>query len=135
MGALCYSTKIKLHETDAAGFIFFSNLFKIAHDAYEFLLAEIGFPVADILSKSDYKLVIVHAEADFFYPLKVNDEIVVKIELEKIAKTSFILYYNIIDISKKTVAEVKTVHVSIDKINSRKKPLSKEFETALKDYL
>ena len=135
MNKLHYETKIKLHDTDAVGIIFFSNLFKIAHDAWEFVLDRIGFPIKDILDKLDFKLVIIHAEADFLYPLKVNDDIIVKIKVEKIAKTSFKLYYNIMDISHKTVAEVKTVHVCIDKKNSRKKPLSNEFITALKAYL
>jgi hypothetical protein len=33
-----YQTTIRLHHTDAAGVVFFSNLFVIAHDAYESFL-------------------------------------------------------------------------------------------------
>ncbi len=41
-----YKTKISLHDTDAAGIIFFANQFKIVHDAYEDLLESFGFPDA-----------------------------------------------------------------------------------------
>ena len=51
MNIFYYQTKIKLHETDAAGVIFFNNLFKIAHDAYEALLEKINFSIKEILEK------------------------------------------------------------------------------------
>ena len=38
-----YQAKIKLHDTDAAGLLFFSQQFEIMHDAYEALLEKIGW--------------------------------------------------------------------------------------------
>ncbi len=38
-----YHHKVKLHETDAAGILFFSHQFEMIHDAYESLLEKIGF--------------------------------------------------------------------------------------------
>ena len=69
-----YQTKIKLHETDAAGLLFFSNQFKLVHDAYEELLETIGLGFAELIRNKDYFLPIVHAEADFKLPLFVDDE-------------------------------------------------------------
>ena len=38
MGTFIYKTEIRLHDTDAAGPLFFANQFTIIHDAYEQLL-------------------------------------------------------------------------------------------------
>ena len=38
-----YKTQIRLHDTDAAGILFFANQFSIIHDAYELLLEEFDF--------------------------------------------------------------------------------------------
>ena len=63
-----YQTTIRLHQTDAAGVVFFSNLFVIAHDAYESFL-ESHLPLNAILSDGVYIIPIVHAEADYLLPL------------------------------------------------------------------
>ena len=49
-----YQTKIKLHDTDAAGVIFFANQFKIIHDAYESLLEGIEFGFANLIRNKDF---------------------------------------------------------------------------------
>ena len=81
-----YQTKIKLHETDAAGLIFFSNQFKLMHDAYESLLETIGFGFSDLIRKCDFFLPIIHAEADYKKPLFVGDvlEIQVKVAVQRL---------------------------------------------------
>ncbi|MCA9407426.1 MAG: acyl-CoA thioesterase, partial [Candidatus Omnitrophica bacterium] len=59
-----YQTKIKLHETDAAGLLFFSNQFKLIHDAYESLLESLGLSFQELIRNKNYFLPIVHAESD-----------------------------------------------------------------------
>jgi len=118
-----YQTKIKLHETDAAGILFFSNQFKIIHDAYEGLLERIGFSFADLIRTKDFFIPIVHSESDFKSPLFVGDLIEVQITVEKVGKTSFTLFYKLLDTSQKLVGTAQTVHVTIDKTTRKKIPL------------
>ena len=54
-----YKTIIKLHDTDAAGILFFSHQFEIIHDAYETLLEKIGFGFAELIRHKDLFLPIV----------------------------------------------------------------------------
>ena len=53
-----YQTKIKLHDTDAAGILFFANQFKMVHDAYEGLLEMIGFGFAELIRHKNFFLPI-----------------------------------------------------------------------------
>jgi len=130
-----YKTKIKLHETDAAGVLFFTSQFKIAHDAYEVFLTQIGYPIYSFISDLDYFLPIVHAEADYFSRLCVGVDLSVKVGVEKIGDSSFTLRY-IFEISEgKKVGEVKTVHVSLDKKSRKKITLPHDLRSALTDHL
>ena len=135
MSGFNYETRIKLHETDAAGILFFSNIFKITHDAFEEFLDDIGFPMSDILEKLDFDLVIVHAAADYMSPLKVDDQVSIHLNVEKIGTTSFILIYTVKGVKDKIIGKVKTVHVCIDKKSGKKKAVSEEFKSVLKAFV
>lgn len=115
-----YKTKIKLHETDAAGLLFFSNQFKIIHDAYEALLENIGFAFGDLIKNKDFFLPIVHAEADYKMPLFVGDVIEIQVRTINVGNTSFIFDYTLLNHNNEIVGTAKTVHVTIDKISGKK---------------
>ncbi|MHC5121434.1 MAG: acyl-CoA thioesterase [Planctomycetota bacterium] len=87
-----YQTTIRLHHTDAAGVVFFSHLFVIAHDAYETFL-ESHLRLNAILSEGVYIIPIVHAEADYLLPLSLSEKIRVELCLEQKGSSSFDLGY------------------------------------------
>lgn len=126
-----YKTTIKLHETDAAGLLFFSQQFKLIHDAYEELLDSrgIGFPV--MLREKSYFLPIVHAESDYKKPLFVGDRLTIEVIVSHIGETSFSFSYRLLKNSKILVGTAKTVHVTISKKTGKKIPLPKEMRKAL----
>lgn len=118
-----YKTVIKLHETDAAGLLFFSHQFKLVHDAYEALLDSIGYSFAFMIRKASFFLPIVHAEADYKAPLFVGDHITIQVTVAKIGRTSFTFAYDILDKKSKRVGTAQTVHVTINKKTGTKIPL------------
>ncbi len=128
-----YTTKIRLHDTDAAGIIFFANQFKIIHDAYEDLLEKFGWGFAHMLKGSRYFLPIVHAESDYITPVFVGDEIVIAIRIGHIGKTSFSFEYTL-KRAKTLVGTAKTVHVTIDQKTRKKIPLPAALRHALEQY-
>ena len=128
-----YQTKIKLHETDAAGLLFFSNQFKIVHDAYESLLERIGFGFADLIRNQKFFLPIVHCEADYKAPLFVGDPVEVQVIVTKIGKTSFTFAYRLIDAAQKIVGTAETVHVTVDKSTRAKIPLPAELRAKIEE--
>ena len=131
-----YEATIKLHETDAAGLLFFSNQFKLLHDAYEALLESCGFGFAVLLLERDYFLPIVHAESDYKAPLFVGDRIKIEIKVSHIGNSSFTFSYVLRDPKKKIVVGTgKTVHVTIDKKNRAKIPLPADMRSTLKKFV
>ncbi|MDE2223420.1 MAG: acyl-CoA thioesterase [Candidatus Omnitrophica bacterium] len=117
-----YRTSIKLHDTDAAGIIFFANQFKIIHDAYELLLEKFGWSFPKMLRQTEYFLPIVHAESDYLVPLFVGDKIAITVKVASIGKTSFSFEYTL-KRGQTLVGRAKTVHVMIDQKTRRKTPL------------
>jgi 1,4-dihydroxy-2-naphthoyl-CoA hydrolase len=128
-----YKTKIRLHDTDAAGIIFFANQFKIIHDAYEEFLEKIGLSMKTILEKTGFFQPIVHAEAAYKTPVYVGDKITITVKVGHIGKTSFTLEYTL-KRGTNLVGTAKTVHVTIDQKTSQKIPLPLSLRRALEKH-
>ena len=121
--AFIYRTQIRLHDTDAAGLLFFANQFAIIHDAYEQLLEKFGCSFSTMLQKRSFFLPIVHAESDYKAPLFVGDHIHISITVGHVGETSFSFQYIIRNAKKTIVGTAKTIHVTIDKKSHKKTPL------------
>ncbi len=130
-----YQTKIKLHETDAAGVLFFTNQLKLIHDAYEALFESIGFGLAEIISEKDFFVPIVHSESDHKAPLTVGNVVEIQTIVERVGKTSFTLAYSLLNHAQEVVGTAKTVHVAVDKQTRKKIPLPADLHVKLKDLL
>ena len=127
-----YKTTVKMHDTDAAGVLFFGNQFKMIHDAYEEMIERLGVGFATILKKTDFFVPIVHAEADYKTPLFVGDKITVKIRLARVGKSSFAFSYVLLGKNNKIVGTAKTVHVTTNQKTKKKIPLPDKIRLALK---
>ena len=125
-----YETKIKLHDTDAAGIIFFANQFKMVHDAYENLLEEFGWSFRTMLKNTSLFLPIVHAESDYLAPVEVGDKITIAITVGRIGETSFSLDYTLRR-GKTLIGRAKTVHVTVSRKTQKKVPLPAPLRKAL----
>ncbi|MGE5152913.1 MAG: acyl-CoA thioesterase [Bdellovibrio bacteriovorus] len=109
-GAFEHAFEIRLHDTDAAGVLFFGHLFRHAHDAYEALMAAAGLPLQDLI-RAGISLPIVHAEADFRTPMRQGDHIRVEVRVAEIRHRSFSLDYRFIHAHGDSCARARTVHV------------------------
>lgn len=128
-----YDMTVKLHDTDAAGVLFFANYFRLAHEAYENFMASIGFDFYSIIHEADYLPLIVHAEADFKKPLHVGNEVTIEVRATKIGRTSFELAYEMKVSPEETAATAGSVHVNIDKESGRPQALPEGLKQALQD--
>lgn len=126
-----YETSVKLHDTDSAGLLFFGHQFKIAHDVYETWLEQSGLGFARLFSEKDFLLPIVHAEADYDAVLYVGDKLSVGLSVVSIGDSSFTLGYDLHKENNKSAGTVRTVHVCMDKITRKKKPLPEDLRLAL----
>jgi len=122
---------IRLHDTDAAGILFFANQLKIVHDVYEQFMTRIDFPFRRRFEERDFYLPIVHTEADFFQPLAVGDTVEIILKIEAVGNSSFTLAYTLTDLDGIVVGTARTVHVTVDPATWKKIPLPEAFRKAL----
>ena len=128
-----YQTKIKLHETDAAGTLFFADQYKLIHDAFESFMEGMGFSIADMIQTKDFLLPIVHSEADHKLPLHAGEPIEIRVTVANIGKTSFTLSYKLLNATKNSPGTAQTVHVSVDKQTRKKIPLPSDLHARLEE--
>ncbi len=110
-----YRTRLHLKNTDATGVLYFSEQFSFAMEAFEGFLLHKGFSLKELLN-SPILMPVVHAEADFMAPLRVGDEVEIKMEVEAIGTTSISLAYQLVcPVRNREVGKVKIVHVCVDR--------------------
>lgn len=125
-----FDAVIRLHDTDAAGRIFFASLFRILHDAFEQFLERQGVSLGAFLHDSECSLAIVHAEADYAQPLAHGDRITIRLGAEMVGTTSFTMRYSVLRDGSEA-ANAKTVHVAINPATGRKRDLPDTLRSAL----
>ena len=125
-----FSKTICLHDTDAAGRLYFAHQFRLAHEAYEAFMASLGFPIGDILKAGRFGLPIVRAEADYKAALSVGDALSIEVKPQRVGQTSFTLLCRFVR-DGRTVGRVTTVHVAVEARRGTKQPLPARLRTAL----
>lgn len=108
-----YRFSIRLHDTDAAGVLFFAHLLRYAHDAYEAFMEQAGFSLAELIDGAGPHLPLVHAEADFPAPLRHGERVRVRLRLARLGGSSFTLEYEFLGSEGGIRARARTVHVAI----------------------
>lgn len=111
-----YKRKIYFQETDAAGIMFFGNIFGIAHQAYEELMSNCRINIFD---NEELIVPIKHCEADFIKPLKIADEFVIRILLKSVSEKTFDLEFSFYNLKNEICAIVRTQHIFVNKQNMK----------------
>ncbi len=127
--------KVRMHDTDMAGILYFARQFRFAHDALEDMFVAEGYSIVDFVHSHNFVMVIVHAEADYFAPLKVGDQLQVHLSIEKIGKTSVSFFYQIYKGDDELVGTAKTIHVALDTKTHKKIDLPDFVRKKLLKYL
>ncbi|MDD4050403.1 MAG: thioesterase family protein [candidate division Zixibacteria bacterium] len=122
---------VKLHDSDAAGVVFFANVFRIVHDVYEQLLKELGYNFTERFAAGDFVIPVAHAEADYLRPLRVGDMVEINATVVEIGDSSFVMKFQITDSENRLFATVKTVHVAVDGRTFRRMNLPENFKKRL----
>lgn len=126
---------IHLHDTDAAGILFFGHLFRHAHDALETFMTAIGIPLDRMIRDRQMLLPLVHAEADYRRPLRHGDAVRVLVTVLEIRRRSFAIGYRFINSSGEIAASARTVHVRVSADLIPSEDLSEPLRAALSPYL
>ena len=128
-----YETVIRMHHTDAAGLVFYAEVFVLAHECYESFLEEHRMSLASMLTEGDYIAPIVHAKADLKAAMRMSDRITIEMDLARTGKSSYELAYKFTNAQGKITTEITTIHAVIDKNTSHPIRIPQEFEKVLRE--
>lgn len=130
------TNKVRMHDTDMAGILYFPRQFRFAHDALEDFIESEGMTFEQIFHHEKFVFVIVHAEADYYMPVKVGDALEIHLYIERIGASSFTVAYKIYrQPNKELVGSAKTIHVSLESDTRVKIPLPEKLKKSLNKYL
>jgi len=121
---------IRLHDTDAAGVLFYGHLFRHTQDAYEAFMAAIGLPL-DGLIRDGCWLPLVHAEADYLIPMRHGDRFGVEVAVAALGESSYSISYGFRDGAGALRARARTVHVHLGPDRTGSAPLPEGLRSAL----
>lgn len=126
--------KVRMHDTDMAGILYFPRQFRFAHDALEDWVESEGLGFDQVFHRENFVFVIVHAEADYLAPLKVGDKLDVHLAVERIGTSSFTVNYQLYR-KKQLVGTAKTVHVTLNAKTREKIEIPELFRQILSKHL
>lgn len=109
-----YCFSVRLSSVDRAGVLFYPELFRHAHDAYEAFMVQLGQDLPGIFTAADLQIPVVHAEGDFLLPLTHGEAVEVTVTPSGMGDTSFTIDCVFADGQGRTAAKVRSVHVCID---------------------
>lgn len=111
--------KINFYDCDPAGILFYANLFKFAHKIYESFIESFDLSES-YFDSNEFVVPITHADGEYFIPMKPGDEIEVSVYVSQLRNSSFELLYKFINKDFNICAQVKTVHVFVNKTSFKK---------------
>ncbi|MCK7576270.1 MAG: acyl-CoA thioesterase [Chromatiales bacterium] len=130
-----YDYRIRLHDTDAAGRLFFAHLFRHAQDALEAFLDHIGYPVDAMLRDGEILLPLTHAEADYRRPMRHGDRIRIEVRVEDLRRRSFAIGYRFLSEADEEMATARTIHVLVTDEVHVGESLPETLRAGLDDYV
>jgi acyl-CoA thioesterase FadM len=122
--------RVLFQHCDPAGIAFFGRLFEYSHEAFEELLRARGTPLDEVI-RSGAGAPLVHAEADFFRPLRHGMLVRVQLYRGKLSERSLRLDALLCDEAGALCARVAQVHAGLDLRSGRGAPLPRALAEAL----
>ncbi len=125
---------VGMSSVDAAGIMFFPELLRHAHDAYEAFMKHLGHELRQMLATGQLLLPIRHTEADYLRPMGLGSECVARVGVSRIGKTSYRIVYRFLNEGGQACARAETVHVCVDTATGRPTTVPEALRHALQAY-
>ncbi len=112
-----YPYTVRLADTDAAGVLYFAQLWRICHEAYEEQLVALGFDWSQLLQAAEFALPIAQGSADFLGPIVCGDRLLVTLAPAALSRNEFAVNYEIAAQNRpqRLLARARTRHVCIQR--------------------
>jgi 1,4-dihydroxy-2-naphthoyl-CoA hydrolase len=126
---------VRFQDVDAAGIVFFPRIIEYMSDVYISFLTARGMHVPRSIESAEYRIPLVHAEADYFAPMRFGDPIRVEVVALKIGRTSFQVGYRVRHADGRIAAVGQTAHVTVGLPDFKPIPLPEELRAALESKM
>ena len=98
--------RVEFSETDLAGIMHFSNFFRFMESAEHAFFRSLGFSVARCSNGLEVCLPRVHAECDYAAPLRFEDEVKVRLLVERKGRCSLTYQFRFSRVTSSSIQEV-----------------------------
>lgn len=129
-----YRFRVPMHHVDHAGVLFFANLYRHAHDAWEAFMHSVDIDLAQLIEAGQWRIPIVHAEADYTLPMRHGDEVDVRLLIERLGRSSIRVVYIFIDRDGEQLAVARTTHVFVDALTNQSSEIPANLRSSLQEY-
>ncbi|MGE5362949.1 MAG: acyl-CoA thioesterase [Bacteroidota bacterium] len=126
-----FKTKLRINffDADPAGIMFYGNIFRLAHTAFEEFIQE-GRMERNYFVDRDFITPLLHSEADYKRPLLPVTHVDIHVKVTVLKESSFEITYEFY-YGDELAAIVKNVHVCLNKSLWKKSPLPEELSAYL----
>lgn len=129
-----HKVRINFYDCDPAGILFYGNIYRLCHSSYEEMISSFS-PREDYWNNDNYVVPIIFSEAKYLKPIKYDESVSIELSVSILKKGSFELQYKCNNGNGEVCAEVRTVHVFVDKKTWRKTEITKEINEGLQKHV
>ena len=130
-----YHFRVPMHHVDHAGVLFYANLFLHAHDAWEHFMHSQDADLAQLIETGQWRIPIVHAEADYTLPMRHGDDINIRLQIERLGRSSIRVKYAFVDQDGEQLAVARTTHVFVDADSNHASEIPTDLRRGLQNYV
>lgn len=134
MTAFRWQNRMRFHQADPAGWMFFGRAFELAHDCLEDFLVEAGIPWKDWFANSQLAMPIRKAEADYVRPIAAGELYEVQAEITKLGQTSIGFQFRFL-VNSELCLTLKSTHVLISTQSKTPTPWPDSLRQRLEVYV
>lgn len=127
-----YNTRIQFGHVDAAGVMYFSRFYELAHETYESLMRKAGIPLEKIFNEGEWGMPLVHSEADYRRPWRLGEAVRVEAEIDDLTAGSVSFRYRMVDVDGLVRTKVQLRHAFVDLAEFKARSVPAEFTDAMK---
>jgi acyl-CoA thioesterase FadM len=120
-----------MSSVDRAGVLFYPELFRHAHDVYEAFMASIGADLTAMLDAPGHVLPVVHAEADYYLPMRHGQIYTVRVSVADIGETSFAVHCDFLGPNGRLYSQVRSTQVCLNTRDGAPRALPYELRAKL----
>jgi acyl-CoA thioester hydrolase len=112
--------RVRMYHTDLVGAVYHGTYFDLFEEARTEVFRALGYTYRDCVEGEGRLMIIVHADCDYVSPARMDDELVIVVQVEAITRARLTFVYNVsLGAGGKRVALGRQVFAFLDTLTQR----------------